>query len=189
MSLPLALKTRPDCIPQPEGYLVADAAKVAEWRARLGAASRRRIGIVWRGTAVRANDGLRSAPLESLLSHLPREHQYVSLQKDLGDEDVRTLRANPWIASYADLLHDFSDTAALCECMDIVVSIDTSVAHLSAALGKRTLILLQFSPGWRWLLDREDSPWYRSARLLRQAAPQIWTGVFERLGQQLRDLG
>ena len=187
MSLPLAFKTTTDGIPQLPAYLAADAAKVAEWRARLGRTSRRRVGLVWRGTAARANDDRRSLPLDSLLAHLPRENDYVSLQKDLDPKDARTLRGDPRIASYGDQLHDFSDTAALCECMDIVVSVDTSVAHLSAALGKPTWILLQFSPAWRWLLDRDDSPWYRSVRLWRQAAPEAWTGVLERVAQQLRD--
>ncbi len=188
LSLPLACRTTPDRIPAPEGYLTADAAKVAEWRARLGETSKLHVGLVWRGTAARANDDRRSLPLEQLIPHLPREHRYVSLQKDLDEADVRTLRANRWIESFADQLHDFSDTAALCACMSLVVSIDTSVAHLSGALGKPTWILLQFSPAWRWLLDRDDSPWYRTVRLLRQAAPEDWQGVFQRLGQRLREL-
>jgi len=186
LSLPFACKTTPASIPQPQPYLAADQAKIAEWRRQLGTNSKPRVGLVWRGTAARANDDLRSMPLESLLLHLPEENQYVSLQKQLDSKELEILARNPRIANYADQLHDFSDTAALCACMDLVVSIDTSVAHLSAALGKPTWILLPFSPAWRWLLDRDDSPWYRSARLLRQVAPQEWSGVLERLAAQLQ---
>lgn len=188
MSLPLAFKTSVNRVPQANAYLRGDRAKVSEWRRRLGERSRLRVGLAWRGTAARVNDDLRSAPLPSLLSHLPPEHHYVSLQKELDAGEADILRAHPHIANFAELLHDFSDTAALCECMDVIVSIDTSVAHLGAALGKQTWILLAFSPAWRWLLERNDSPWYRSVRLFRQSAPQEWTGVFERIAQGLRDL-
>jgi len=123
-----------------------------------------------------------------LLPHLPAEFSYVSLQKHLHPADAAVLKAHPGIANYADQLQDFSDTAALCDCMDIIVSIDTSVAHLSAALGRPTWILLPFSPAWRWLLEREDSPWYLSARLFRQTAPQEWLGVFDSVAEQLRTL-
>lgn len=186
MSVPLAFKTTVTSVPQPQAYLAGDAAKVAEWRVRLGKSARPRVGLVWRGTAARANDDRRSLPLASLLPYLPQGIDYVSLQKHLDPIDVTILDGNARIANYADQLHDFSDTAALCACMDLVVSIDTSVAHLSAALGKPTWILLPFSPAWRWLLDRDDSPWYRSARLLRQVAPQEWSGVLERLAAQLQ---
>jgi len=188
MSLPLACKTTVESVPQPHAYLAADAAKVAEWQERLGETVGPRVGLVWRGTAVRAYDDRRSMPLAALLAHLPPEFCYVSLQKHVAPEDLQVLSADERVANFADQLHDFSDTAALCQCMDAVVTIDTSVAHLSAALGKPTLILLPFSPGWRWLLDRDDSPWYRSVRLIRQATPQDWVGVLERVVQLLRKL-
>ncbi len=81
--------------------------------------------------------------------------------------------------------NDFSDTAALCECLDLVISVDTSVAHLSGALGKRTWVVLPFSPDWRWLLDRDDSPWYASIKLYRQNSIGDWNGVFERVQADL----
>jgi hypothetical protein len=186
LSLPFAFNTTTASVPQPQAYLAGDAAKVAEWRARLGAASVPRVGLVWRGTAVRANDDRRSVPLQMLLGHLPRRFEYVSLQKHVDALDAAVLREDPRVASFADQLHDFSDTAALCQCMDIVVSIDTSVAHLSAALGKPTLVLLQYSPAWRWLLDRDDSPWYRCVRLIRQPQPDEWSAVCAHLGRQLQ---
>jgi hypothetical protein len=181
MSLPLAFATTPASIPQPTAYLTSDPTKVAEWRARLGPASGLRIGLAWRGTATRAHDRRRSMSLQLLLEHLPREHRYVSLQKHLSADESRLLREQSWIVDHAGELHDFSDTAALCACLDLVISIDTSVAHVSAGLGRPTWILLHYSPGWRWLLDRDDSPWYRSAVLFRQAHMDDWSGLCARV--------
>jgi hypothetical protein len=186
MSLPLAFETTIENVPQSKPYLTSDTSKVAEWRARLGEAATPRVGLVWRGTARRAQDDRRSLPLQTLLAHLPRECQYICMQKELDAEEARILRAHPLISTCAEQLHDFSDTAALCECLDLVISIDTSVAHLSGALGKPTWILLQFSPAWRWLLDRDDSPWYDSARLFRQPAAGDWDAVCERVARELR---
>jgi hypothetical protein len=187
MTLPLVFGTTVESVPHSRPYLTSDASKVAEWHARLGETQAPRVGLVWRGTATRAQDGRRSLPLETLLTHLPQDCRYISLQKDVDAEDARILATNPLIESYADQLHDFSDTAALCECVDLVITIDTSVAHLAGALGKRTWILLQFAPAWRWLLDRDDSPWYASARLFRQPAPDGWPAVGARVARELRD--
>jgi hypothetical protein len=99
--------------------------------------------------------------------------------------DTPTLEANPWIADLTDHLHDFTDTAAMCECLDLVIAVDTSLAHLSAALGKPTWILLPFVPDFRWLMDRTDSPWYPTATLYRQANVGDWKGVLARLEADL----
>jgi tetratricopeptide (TPR) repeat protein len=186
MSLPLAFKTKVDDVPCQSAYLVSDAAKTAEWRDRLGEHGVPRVGLVWSGSAANSGDRHRSLPLASLYELLPKNLCYVSLQKEVRAEDANTLKANPEILHFAEEQHDFSDTAALCECMDVVVSVDTSVAHMSAALGKPTWILLQFSPAWRWLLDRDDSPWYSSVRLFRQQVPGDWASVCERVGAQLQ---
>ena len=95
------------------------------------------------------------------------------------------LQSNPAILNFAEDQRDFSDAAALCECMDLVLSVDTSVAHLSAALGKETWIMLSFIPDWRWMLGRDDSPWYPSAKLYRQRSAGNWGGVFERVRADL----
>jgi hypothetical protein len=187
MSLPLAFGTTIRNIPRPEAYLAADPFKVSEWRSKLGTASQPKVGLVWSGTATRANEGRRSVPLKTLLNELPRGCRYISLQRELSAADAGVLAANPAVEVYGDELHDFSDTAALCECMDLVVSIDTSVAHLSGAIGKRTFILLQFSPAWRWLLDRDDTPWYRSATLFRQPAVDDWATVCEHVGRTVSE--
>jgi tetratricopeptide (TPR) repeat protein len=184
LSLPLAFKTTLDSIPSAARYLDSDAASVARWQAKLGERTKPRIGLTWSGSSIHRSDN-RSIPLQDLLLQLPAGLQYVSLQKEVHDLDRRTLQANPHIWNFADALTDFSETAALCECMDMVVSIDTSVAHLSGALGKSTWILLAFNPDWRWLLDRNDSLWYPSLTLYRQASLGDWSGVLERVKADL----
>jgi ADP-heptose:LPS heptosyltransferase len=107
--------------------------------------------------------------------------EYVCLQKELRDIDKELLAQHIEIKYFGDALEDFTDTAALCELMDIVISVDTSVAHLAGTLGKRTWVLLPYSPDWRWLLDRDDSPWYPSVKLFRQEKIGNWNGLLDRL--------
>ena len=107
------------------------------------------------------------------------------LQKDVREADGAALKSSPFIISFDDNLLDFENTAALCECMDVVISVDTSIAHLSGALGRPTWVLLPFTPDWRWLLDREDSPWYPTAKLYRQKAVGDWNEVFARVATDL----
>jgi len=184
LSLPLAFKTRLDTIPSPARYLHGAADKIAHWRAKLGTAPTPRIGLTWSGGTHRPEDN-RRIPLADLIRHLPRGFQYVSLQKELPESERQTLRSNPAVLDFADDLN-FDNTAALCECLDLVISIDTSVAHLSGALGQRTWILLAFNPDWRWLLGRTDSPWYPSATLYRQESIGDWNGVLSRVAADLQ---
>ena len=108
----------------------------------------------------------------------------MSLQKELREVDKEAL-AGSGLRHYGEELKDFTDTAALCELMDVVVSVDTSVAHLAAAIGKPTWILLPYSPDWRWLLDREDSPWYGTVKLYRQDESRNWGVVLKRVAADL----
>jgi hypothetical protein len=186
MSLPLAFGTSLGTIPCAHAYLNSDAAKAADWRARLGSHTRPRIGLAWSGNATNSNDHHRSIPLADFVRDLPDEFHYVSLQKEVRDPGGREMLASRGILDPADELFDFSDTAALCDCLDLIISVDTSVAHLSGALGKTTWVLLPFSPSWRWLLNREDSPWYASVTLFRQEAPGDWSGVMRRVAARLR---
>ena len=185
MSLPLAFKTELDNIPAPGKYLSSDPARVARWEERLGPRSAPRVGLMWNGNPRQPNDRNRSVQLADLLPHLPQGYHYVSLQREVREADRTILNANQHIADHAGDLHDFSDTAALCECLDVVVSVCTSVAHLSGALGKKTWILLSFAADWRWLLDRNDSPWYPSVTLFRQEKLGDWAGVFDRVRREL----
>ena len=183
LSLPLAFNTALHDIPSAARYLQSDPAKIAHWHTVLGEKRRPRIGLIWSGNPAHTNDHNRSIPLANLMDHLPAECQYIGLQKELREADVGCLNANPAIVNFAE---DFSDTAALCECMDLMISVDTSVAHLSAALGLKTWILLPFNPDWRWLLDRNDSPWYPSVTLYRQQQSGDWNGVLKQVAADLR---
>ena len=185
LSLPLALKTTIATIPAATPYLHTDTAKVARWRTRLGDRGRPRIGLAWSGNPKQGNDHKRSTRLADWIDYLPRELQYFCLQKQIHPADEETLAANPWISRLEGESRDFSDTAALCECLDLVVSVCTSIAHLSGALGRPTWVLLPFNPDWRWLLHRDDSPWYPTAKLYRQQASGDWNGVFSRVAADL----
>jgi Tfp pilus assembly protein PilF len=187
LSLPLAFNTRVESIPLPEGYLRADAERVLAWQHRLGPKTRPRVGLVWSGGTTHPNDRNRSVALSALRPHLPPQFEYVCLQDTIRAPDLESLHSGcgagepGTIREFCDDLVDFAETAALVECLDLVISVDTSVAHLGGALGKPTWILLPASPDWRWMRDREDSPWYRSVRLFRQSEPDAWTPVFERV--------
>jgi len=181
LSLPLAFGTTLSSIPAPVAYVRSLPSKHAQWAATLGAKTGLRIGIAWSGSTGHKNDHNRSITLAELLQHLPPGPQYISLQKELREVDQATLRANPQLRHFGPELADFTDTAALCDLMDIVISVDTSVAHLSAALGQTTWVLLPYSPDWRWLLERPDSPWYPSVRLYRQDSGMRWAGVLQLL--------
>ena len=187
-SLPLAFRTNIDSIPSSIPYLSSDAERIAKWQDRLGEKTKPRVGLVWSGNPQLSNDHNRSIPLSDLLNGLGNDCQYVGLQKEVRDRDKETLQSRPDIAYFGDELKDFSDTAALCELMDVVISVDTSVAHLAGALGRQVWILLPFIPDWRWLLDRSDSPWYPDARLYRQDKPGDWAGVLERVKLDLIQL-
>lgn len=188
LSLPLAFKTNLDTIPYASRYLHSDPAKVEMWRRRLGASTAPTVGLTWSGNAQQADDRRRSLTLAQLLPHLPAGIRYVSLQKDVRDTDRETLPSHRHIMDVAHELVDFSDTAALIDCLDAVVTTDTSVAHLSGALGQKTWVLLAFSPDWRWLLDRDDSPWYRGMKLFRQEQMGDWSGVLGRVRAALAAL-
>jgi tetratricopeptide (TPR) repeat protein len=185
LSLPFVFKTNLKSIPAPNAYLRAAPERTAHWRTRLASAPGVRIGLVWRGDPRSKDDLKRSMPLTTMLQLLPPQLQYISLQRDIGESERATLKGLPAVKVLCDVL-DFVDTAAVCECLDLVVSVDTSVAHLSAGLGKRTWILLPFNPDCRWLLDRSDSPWYPSVTLYRQPQLHDWHAPLTRIAADLR---
>jgi tetratricopeptide (TPR) repeat protein len=185
LSLPLAFGTRLETIPAwPEGYLRAPAEAVAGFAERLPA-GRRRIGLVWSGSTLHYNDLLRSIPLATLTPLLQSGDTWISLQKDPRKSDRPVLEASNIFDTTATL-SDFADTAALISALDLVITVDTSVAHLAGALGKPVWLMLPFSPDFRWMLRREDSPWYPSMRLFRQQKFGDWDGVIARISQALK---
>ena len=184
-SLPHLFRTRLETIPSSSAYLEADPQSFANWCqvfAELPAA-KRRVGLVWQGNPKHRNDHNRSLPLHLLEDLLSTPgHQFLSLQKGIP----RTSLPEP-IVDLSPLLVDFSQTAAAIECLDLVISVDTAVTHLAGALGKPVWTLLPYAPDWRWLLYREDSPWYSSMRLFRQPIPGDWPSVLREVKRSLLD--
>ena len=181
MSLPLALGTTLQNVPAAVPYLFADNERLKTWEARLPPPTKPRIGIVWSGNAKQKNDFNRSIGLAALAPILAVDAHWISLQKEVRDVDRPLLENSRQISHYGELLSDFSDTAAAIACVDLVVTVDTSVAHLASAMGKPVWILLAATADWRWLVERDDCPWYPTARLFRQQAPHLWNSVVERV--------
>ena len=188
MSLPLAFGTRMETIPRDVPYVSAAPGHVARWRAKLGSARRPLVGLAWSGSATLRNDRSRSIPLARLDALREANAAFVALQKDIRDADRPHLAGARPILHFESELADFRDTAALASLMDVVVSVDTSLAHLAGAMAKPTWILLPFSPDWRWLLGRDDSPWYPTARLFRQPRPGDWETPIRAVAEALRAL-
>jgi len=188
LSLPLAFATTLDTIPARIPYLTADAATAARWRARIGTPAGLKIGLVWAGNAQHKNDRNRSIALERLLPLIGSiKARWFSLQ--VGERAGDLARVAPGrLENLADRFTDFAETAAAIDNLDLVISVDTAVAHLAGALGKPVWILLPAVPDWRWLLGRNDSPWYPTARLFRQAARGDWESVVSTLRDALQDL-
>ena len=158
---------------------------VNQWQARLGAHDRLRVGLVWSGTPTHGNDRNRSMSLRTMSAILDADARFISLQKEPRPADKATLLERSEIVDPTAQIGDFVDTAAIVSCLDLVITVDTSVAHLAGALGCPTWILLPYTPDYRWLLDREDSPWYPCVRLFRQDESRDYTRVLARVRAEL----
>jgi len=193
LSLPLALGTTLDTIPPP-AHLTPPPERVAAWHKRLAPLPTPRIGLCWAGSprrddpVARAIDRRRSITLAHY-APLARVSgaTFVALQKGEAAVQATAPPAGLSIHDWTAELHDFADTAALIEALDLVITVDTAVAHLAATLGKPTWILNRFDACWRWLLDRSDSPWYPTVRLFRQPAPGDWQTVINAVAAAFRD--
>ena len=183
MSLPGVFGTELTTIPNAKGYLTAAPDKSNHWITRLGEKNGLRVGLVWSGAIGTPRDRERSLSLRQLLLYLPKDLEYFCLQKEVRDAD-RVEFCSHSVNFFGEEIHDFADTAALCDLMDLVISVDTSVAHLAGAMGKPTWVLLPFLGDWRWLREREDSLWYASMRLFRQGVDRQWPPVLERMTQE-----
>ena len=198
MSLPFAFGTTLETIPGESPYLAADPAEVARWEARLGARTRPRVGLVWSGgfrdePDLRWTNARRNIALERLAPLKGADVDFVSLQKgEPGEGELKALKAQGWdgpdILEVMDQISDFADTAALVQTLDLVIAVDTSTAHLAGALGKPVWILNRYDSCWRWLTDRDDSPWYPSVRLFRQQRMNDWDAVVARVRAELDGL-
>jgi pentatricopeptide repeat protein len=182
-SLMLAMGTELATIPAPAKYLWADPALKRKWQQRLASEKRKKVGLVWAGGPRHPNDKLRSMQLEQLAPLAHDSVALISLQK--GDAARQVASANVPLIDWSGELNTWSDTAALVDCLDGVVTVDTSVAHLAGAMGKPVWVLIPFVPDWRWMLVRADSPWYPSMRLFRQRRTADWTAPVAELAAAL----
>jgi tetratricopeptide (TPR) repeat protein len=173
LSLPARFNTQLDTIPPVSHPINIENSRIKEWLTRLGPKLKPRVGLVWSGSTIHKKDHTRSVSLSELIPYLPHHLDYISLQKEISSIEEDLLNKNN-IKHFGATLHDFTDTAALVQHMDLILAVDTSVAHLSATLNKPTWILIAYSPDWRWLLERSDSPWYPSVTLVRQTHLNEW---------------
>jgi Flp pilus assembly protein TadD len=190
MSLPYELGTTIETIPAGPPYLEASPAKLADWRQRLAKYAGLKVGVVWAGNPGHLYDRKRSLAAAAIFPQLRVPGvQLFSLQKQVSEIDAAILeRLKEEVVDLAPLLTNFAETAAAASAMDLVISVDTSVAHLAGALGKPTWILLPHVLDWRWFYQREDTPWYPTARLFRQGGPNDWPSVLDRLPGELQRL-
>lgn len=188
MSLPLAFKTTLDTIPAPQRYLESDSDRIAAWEAMLGPKSTPRVGLVWSGSTIHLGDHHRSIALAEFAALAAGDFDFISLQKEVRDADQALLAGLPQVRHFGAQLDDMTDTAALCELMDVVIAVDTSVAHLAAALGKQVWMLVPPNSDWRWLRERSDSPWYPTLKLYRGSKGGQWSEVLARVGADLQAL-
>jgi tetratricopeptide (TPR) repeat protein len=188
-SQPLAMRTDLSSIPAAVPYLRASEERIAAWRERIQRLPAPRVAIAWSGQAAHANDRNRSIALSRLAPLFAAgKGSFISIQRELRDGEADVLARMPNITHVGDALADFDDTAAVVTLADLVIAVDTSVVHLAGALNRPVWVLLPFQPDWRWLLDREDSPWYPSARLFRQPRPGDWDGVIQKIPAALAEL-
>lgn len=189
MSLPALVTkdpTNPEAIPFRSSYLFVEKTAFLRWQQKLSANRKRKIGFVFQGSPTNTKDHLRSIPLAAFARLFELEAEFHCLQKMVTEQDKQTLAQWQNVYCWESDIHDFFDTSALITQMDLVITIDSAVAHLSAALGKPTWILINYNPDFRWYLESETSLWYQSVRLFRQALDYSWQNVLEKVSQALQ---
>lgn len=189
-SLPLALNVDLADVVSNGSYLTVPPDRRERWQGRIGHDDELRVGLAWLGNPTHPNDYNRSIPLSLLapLCHGREGVHFYALKPEMSAADAAVLAAMPHVANLGPQLTDFADSAAVIAQLDLIIAVDTSVAHLAGALGRPVWLLLPFSPDWRWLLDRDDSPWYPTARLIRQPKTGDWVSVVSHVAIQLTSL-
>jgi hypothetical protein len=188
LSLPLGFETDLTTIPANIPYVWPYQERMEKWRRRLPQNGRMRVGIVWAGNSVHLNDQNRSVPLARFATVLSVPGlDFVSVQKEVSAAQAAILDEHG-VVQLGQEFEDFADTAAVVAMLDLLVAVDTSVAHIAGAMGKAVALLVPFSPDWRWLLDRTDSPWYPTMRLFRQTAIGDWGTPLEQVRKELADV-
>ncbi|WP_448207476.1 tetratricopeptide repeat protein [Azospirillum sp. sgz302134] len=187
MSLPYRLGCVSEAkIPANVPYLSAPPELTARWGDAIGRGGRPRVGLAWAGNPAHGNDRARSMPAELVRPLLDVDGiEFILIQKEPRPAEQEVLMSSGRCRAIGPLVGDFADTAGLLSALDLLISVDTSVGHLAGALGRPVWMMIPFSPDWRWLMEREDSPWYPTLRLFRQTAPGDWPGVVARVGEEL----
>jgi len=186
-SLPLALKTELPAVPAQIPYLFADEAHLQKWSARIEKLPRPRIALAWAGNPAHDNDRNRSIALAALAPLLAMPGSFISIQRDLRDDEAAHLAAQPRLTHSGGELADFNDSAAVLALCDLLITVDTAPAHLAGAMGRPVWVLVPFAPDWRWMLDGEITPWYPNARVFRQSALADWNAVIARVAGALQE--
>jgi hypothetical protein len=187
MSLPGILGITLDTLPRVQSYLNADPAAVRAWQQRLGPKTRMRVGFCWSGRPDSWLNQHKAVPFETMLDLIKStpEYEWINLQVDASDEQEAEL-ARAGVTRYPGSVHSFADTAALMQNLDVVVGVDTAVSHLAGALGRPVWLMLNaYATDWRWLMDRNSSPWYSTVRLFRQPRRGDWASVTRKVAQYL----
>ncbi len=186
LSLPRAFATRLESIPAQIPALEAPADHIRRWTAALPQRSKVRVGLAWSGRPTLVNDRNRTIALARLAPLREVDATFVTLQQEIREADRPALASGAPLLDFGAHLTDFRDTAALVALVDLVITVDTAAAHLAGAMGRPVWLLLPFSPDWRWLLERETSPWYPTMRIFRQPRIGDWDSVIARVGRELR---
>jgi len=186
LSLPKIFGTTVDQIPATLPYIKPPRPLKETWAERFVLAKGKKVGVVWRGNPLNTINPKKSVPIGEMayICAVKGVHCFA-IQLDASAEEIAALNARAHVGALGEDIFDWSDTASLIDAMDLIISVDTGVAHLAGALGKPTWVMLADVPDWRWMLDREDSPWYPGMRLFRQAAAGDWRGVTERVRKEL----
>jgi hypothetical protein len=187
MSLPLAFRTELATIPAEIPYLTVPQQRLVRWRRRLGPRRRMRVGVAWSGNPAMGDDQFRSIPLAEFRRVLDRtDCEFHVVQSEVREADKTVLLNElPHVIDHSALSHDFADTAALISMLDLVIAVDTSVAHLSGAIGWPTWLLVRANADWRWRPGHDDSPWYPTMFLFHQSEPGVWQPVLDQVILQL----
>lgn len=188
MSLPMAMGLQLSQLPGKMPYMTADPERVEKWRARLADLPRPLVGLVWAGRPTHTNDIRRSMKLDDLAPLAQDGVTFVAVQKGPASAQAANPPAGMSLVSLSDEINDFEDTAAIFMLTDTLISVDSSPVHLAGALGRPAWVMLPFVPDWRWLIGRNDTPWYPNTRLFRQPAPGQWGPVLQSMSSELAKL-
>jgi len=188
MTLPMAIEMQISDLPGKIPYLAASPARIRKWQKRLADLPRPIVGLVWAGRPTHLNDANRSMTLEELHPLGIEGVSFVSVQKGESAKQANVPPAGMNLINLSDEIEDFEDTAAIFTLIDLLISVDSSPVHLAGALGRPAWVMLPLVPDWRWLLDRDDTPWYPSVRLFRQSRYGDWSDVVARMAGELRKM-